>query len=1044
MCPFASPATLPSFHTPNSLLMPRSTAAPVRGFRRWTLQLRVTLSTSLVRRCREPALLLLQLGQVGVYVLLLYLVAASIRTAPGYRISHVDAPSPTPFPVPPRPAGCPPTTTPNECLEVVYSPVGSPTVDRVVMQLRDNSDLDPMRIRGFRDMAEVDAFLLHGGTQVLAAIHFDPPAHEVGANSPTPTPTPTPEPTPSFASPPNTLGYILQTDTTPRYFKGRFSHPNLDVQVPLQIATERAIAEVLSGIAFDWEVTLVPFAHPPLSPQPVEGAVAPMFVLAAAITNQALVLFAVLSERETGLRAYLEGIGLGLSPYWLSWWTWEWMICVLDAGFLLGLGYALDIKLLTGNGVGLVFTTLAAAFTSTTALGFLGSSWLRSTQAGVGLCFAEFIVGWLMSVTVNLYVGFPYRAGADGTSVHAFWRFVYNALPFGPLAKALMDLDRAAQFGTTGGDLGLTWATRDTYCHTAQSTHPPAGGGVQSVDMDWSSISSSSSFRVPDCTLSLGDVLALFGMQTVIYLLLALYFDQVLPDTLGQRRCWYYFVLPSFWWPPLSSSSTTTTTKKKDRGGGPGSGVARGRRALALVESESDTSLPPISRSTPYHARVHSSAVLEKERAVRDAHRFLSPIPSSSQDFHTGTTSTSIDANLDVPLPLPAMLVMGLTKIFHPLTWWARLRVWSGILPPPSPVVAVNKVWFSVPSRGCLAILGPNGAGKTTLIHLLTGAQTATEGDALIDGHFVQSETSRASAQAALGVCPQFDALYHALTAREHVHLVAAIRGIPSATWSEVTDDLLDRVGLIMQADESVGTYSGGMRRRLSVALALVGRPPVVILDEPTTGMDPISRRQVWDLIYRVKQSCAVILTTHSMEEAERLSDQVMVYTRGEVTSRGSPLQLKHFFVAPHQLHVTYFGGSTGHGEGVGDRDRDRETVIRGLLEAAGAICDYHEDTDDDHDDLPIDPSTPFASAGENHRVYPDPCGLGRGKGKRGAGRDPMVLSVGFPHGHDEQMAGVLTHLEEHKRALGVLEVRVSVVSLEKAYLAAVAHAEGG
>ena len=186
----------------------------------------------------------------------------------------------------------------------------------------------------------------------------------------------------------------------------------------------------------------------------------------------------------------------------------------------------------------------------------------------------------------------------------------------------------------------------------------------------------------------------------------------------------------------------------------------------------------------------------------------------------------------------------------------------------PKIKVAVGGTWLQLETGKVFALLGPNGAGKTTTIHMLTGLVVPTNGDANILGNSLVGAGGVDRVRQISGVCPQFDILWNQLTGIEHMRLFYALKGL----WAQNLDHehssraLLERVKLDKVASRRTETYSGGMRRRLSVAIAMLGNPPVVYLDEPTTGMDPVSRRYVWDIIDEYKRNACVVLTTHSME----------------------------------------------------------------------------------------------------------------------------------------------------------------------------------
>ncbi|EFJ45924.1 hypothetical protein VOLCADRAFT_45311, partial [Volvox carteri f. nagariensis] len=195
--------------------------------------------------------------------------------------------------------------------------------------------------------------------------------------------------------------------------------------------------------------------------------------------------------------------------------------------------------------------------------------------------------------------------------------------------------------------------------------------------------------------------------------------------------------------------------------------------------------------------------------------------------------------------------------------------------------VAVYGTWLRIIPGECFCLLGPNGAGKTTTIKCLVGAIRPTSGEALVYGTSVLDSPGLDAVRGVTGICPQFDVLWGALSGREHLMLMADVRGLSAGQRRGEVDRMLKQVQLEAAADRAAGSYSGGMRRRLSVAAALLGDPRVVYLDEPTTGMDPVSRSHVWELISASKTGRCLVLTTHSMEEAEVLGDRVAVLAAG-------------------------------------------------------------------------------------------------------------------------------------------------------------------
>eukprot|EP01027_Heterolobosea_sp_BB2_P007024 GEZU01010510.1.p1 GENE.GEZU01010510.1~~GEZU01010510.1.p1 ORF type:complete len:865 (+),score=220.98 GEZU01010510.1:155-2749(+) len=218
-------------------------------------------------------------------------------------------------------------------------------------------------------------------------------------------------------------------------------------------------------------------------------------------------------------------------------------------------------------------------------------------------------------------------------------------------------------------------------------------------------------------------------------------------------------------------------------------------------------------------------------------------------------------------------------------------------------VRAVRGLNLCVDQSTCLALLGHNGAGKTTTISILVGMLTPSHGDAFIFGKSVRYDMDEI--RKAIGVCPQHDILWDDLTAREHLQIFAEFKGIPRKHIKDEIDKRLRDVNLYEVGNKTVGTFSGGMKRRLSVAISCIGDPEVIILDEPTTGMDPHSRRQIWELIHSMKKGKRIILlTTHAMDEADALSDRIAIMAFGTLKCIGDSLHLKQKYGAGYNLSI--------------------------------------------------------------------------------------------------------------------------------------------
>ena len=354
------------------------------------------------------------------------------------------------------------------------------------------------------------------------------------------------------------------------------------------------------------------------------------------------------------------------------------------------------------------------------------------------------------------------------------------------------------------------------------------------------------------------------------YALLTWYFDNVLPDEFGQRRPLYFFVLPSYW------------------------GCA------------------PLRRHKPVAVAVPPREADEDDDVYAARCRALDPARADEQ----------------------AIRLTELRKVFND-GWLDSAKKRK---------VAVSNSSWGLERGKLLALLGQNGAGKTTTINMLCGFTPATSGDAYLYGRSIRHEMD--IIRPTMGVCPQFDILFPDLTAREHIELFCGIKNIPSDMVQTLIHERLQAVRLWkvkgrgeerrtrgvgcvsgatpvpMAADDkgagfSAGasgrwqvkdqravSYSGGMRRRLSVAISTIGDPDVVFMDEPTTGMDPLNRRYVWAFIEQFKKGRVIVLTTHSMEEADILGDEIAIMAVSKVSAVGTPIHLKNKFGAGYRLSV--------------------------------------------------------------------------------------------------------------------------------------------
>ncbi|MEU3597373.1 ATP-binding cassette domain-containing protein [Streptomyces sp. NPDC006798] len=204
-----------------------------------------------------------------------------------------------------------------------------------------------------------------------------------------------------------------------------------------------------------------------------------------------------------------------------------------------------------------------------------------------------------------------------------------------------------------------------------------------------------------------------------------------------------------------------------------------------------------------------------------------------------------------------------------------------------------------IPEGSVFALLGPNGAGKTTAVKILSTLVTADGGQARVAGHDIAGAPDRV--RAAIGVTGQFSAVDGLITGAENMRLMADLNHLPGREGRRLAAELLDRFDLTDAADKQVQSYSGGMKRRLDIAMTLMGGPRIIFLDEPTTGLDPRSRHNVWSIVRAlVAEGVTVLLTTQYLEEADELADRVAVLHHGRIAAEGSPEELKRTVPGGH------------------------------------------------------------------------------------------------------------------------------------------------
>ncbi|KAH8940363.1 hypothetical protein BDL97_15G085100 [Sphagnum fallax] len=682
------------------------------------------------------------------------------------------------------------------CYDFIWSGVTSPRIQSVVNNIMNNNPNRPIpstKVQHFDTPEEVDTWLLANPMRCYGTLYFE----EQGTSA---------------------IAYGVQTNSTGIYFHGRFSDPNFDYQIPLQVAAEREIARtVLGDSSLLWSPSFTEFAHPAISTDSTVGTVGPAFLLAAAMFGFVIQISNLVLEKEMRLRQMMTTMGLMDSAYWLTWLLWEVVLVFVSSLLVVCFGMLFQFEFFLHNNFGVLF-------------------------------FLFFMFSFNMLVTV---FGFPYSH-----TFAVYLRALWSLFPPNLLAIGLNYLGDAT---STAQDPGISWSNRGK-C----------------------------SYRNEDCVLTMNGIYLWLLATFFLWFVLAIYFDNVLPDVNGVRKSWFYFLSISYW--------TGKGTKQKE-GGGCSSCVS---------------SVPPLP---------------ENEGT-------LDPDVAAEEDL----VKEQMAAN--VKDPTVAVRVQGLVKTYPGMRKRVGCCQWKKV----SPYHAVKGSWFNIEKDKLFCLLGPNGAGKTTTINCLTGIIPTTAGDGLVYGDSIRSTAGIANIRKNMGVCPQFDVLWESLSAREHLHVFGSLKGLSGADIGRGTEELLSQVKLVEAANVRAGSYSGGMKRRLSVAIALIGDPKVVYLDEPTTGMDPVTRRHVWDIIEASKKGRAIVLTTHSMEEADILGDRVAIMARGKLRCIGTPIRLKTRFGAGYVVNVSVrSGNSTRDPAQLAEEEQQRSKVKQFFKEEFFRLLEDHK-----------------------------------------------------------------------------------------------------
>eukprot|EP00698_Gefionella_okellyi_P014083 TRINITY_DN3887_c0_g1_i1.p1 TRINITY_DN3887_c0_g1~~TRINITY_DN3887_c0_g1_i1.p1 ORF type:complete len:832 (-),score=163.75 TRINITY_DN3887_c0_g1_i1:339-2834(-) len=667
----------------------------------------------------------------------------------------------------------------QSCFTLLYAPIGVNWVENIVYGIANSSTLQMgTDILGLPNRAAINAYVLANQNRTQSAVIFS--ADFVNNNTV-----------------PQNVTYTMMLNV---------SSSEYDVGVHVQRAIDNAVMTVYAqqnpGIPTP-SISMSYGEFPRARRRRVGGgdivaATGSLWYYGAMMIPFIQIMQSLVYDKEYKLRAAMYITGMTRFAYWTGTLL-TWMLTyVLQIFVLFGIGAAFGFQSFLNVNFGVnVAIFFSYAFSMIPLVMFLHVFCSRVQSANT-VSFIFFIIGFLLQAFLASF-GIQLLFDPNNTQIPKQVFQFYAPFNF---AKGCYDASVKAfpVFDESQGSFvagpGFTWAdmyTAQTYTAASPFVAPPA---IEAISWMW--------------------------IDFIVFLALALYFDNVLPDQGGVRKPCYFFIFPKYW------------------------GINCGK--------------PVPMQITPPEPGPDADLNAEADLAVKED-------------------------------PTVPVRMLGLSKTYKAMPCASK-----------GDVKALDKLYLTVAENSVLCLLGHNGAGKTTSINIMTGGMDATAGDALVYGHRVSTDMDQI--RSIMGVCPQYDILWEELTSIEHLRVFAGIRGM---TWAEAcaaADRALAAVFLTSAANQPAGTYSGGMKRRLSVAVACIGDPKIIYMDEPTTGLDPVSRNEVWDVVQKVKTGKVIILTTHNMEEADVLADRVAVLSAGRLKCVGNPLHLKQKFGRGYRITV--------------------------------------------------------------------------------------------------------------------------------------------
>lgn len=666
--------------------------------------------------------------------------------------------------------------------------------------------------------------------------------------------------------------------------------PFNDDMVAMMRAVDEAIISAVSGSQASMDVQLKNFPELPDSvysgcqnPDKIFNALGAVFLLIPMTIIFFNTVNSIVNEKEKNLKDSMEMVGLKPIVYWSGHFLSIFILVLVNALVTCLAGLAMGFSLFQHSNFGLLFLFFGLVGAAWLAFALALSSITSKVKTGIGLGFF-FVIISVIYCGIGGFVAYVWYTGSDATTdLNPGWG-VLMFFPFFNYNKFIQD---ALKYTASSVALGSTSCiiVPGNWFGFGQLYQPvPAGSSIGGA-LD------------PNLVPHPGQSLGLLFMNVIVWFLLALYFDRVIPNDNGYGMHPLYFLFPSYWnmQPPLWYRDRYPTQFQKSN----------------TIQS---------SGTTNYNE--------EDQDIVAERQETYAYVPK----------------NADQPDGNPKGLVIaGLTKRYDGslktlIAWMFRIFGISenrlSRLPKAfgESKTAIHELSLSIGKGSMLALLGSNGAGKTSTMKIMYGVSPATNGYMSIFGRSVRTQMMEIRKN--LGVCQQFDILFPDLSAAEHIELYCGIKGLPVTEMAIVSEQRMKQMKLWNVRHQRSSEYSGGMKRRLSLILSTIGDPDCVFLDEPTTGMDPVNRLCVWGFLEEFKKNRVIVLTTHSLEEADILADKIAIMSQGRLKAVGNSVHLKNKFGSGYRISIIVSRG-------------DQVAMVKSRIEAAcpkgGAKVDEEE-----------------------------------------------------------------------------------------------------